>query len=227
MIKKLLIGLVVGLIILALVFLGVYYGFNAIIMKSELSNVKEYKLIKDEKVTYDFKYDKYKYVVSSYKTPEMKYSTNNYLLEYLGKYYYLDSYTDCDMTAFAKDNFLYTHCANYSGNIVKFKFYGTRVFNELIELSYHKAPNIDQKNVEVYKVTDDSLYLKSNKVDESIPEGDKVKCDLDTSQCEYVVEESKDKEEVKEDQEETKKETKKESTKKKDTKKTDKDNKKK
>ena len=186
MIKRILMGLLVGFLIIVLVFLTVYVIFNSVILRSEISKVEKYKLLKNEKIVEKFTYNKYHYVITTFNEKDKDYASNNFLVKYNGKYYYLDTFTDCDMSMFAKDNNLYVHCIGYDGNIVKFRFFGTRVFNEVIEFNYIKAPNIDQKKIEVTKVTDKYIYLKSKKKDDSVKEGTKVKCSLETFMCTYT-----------------------------------------
>ena len=188
MVKKFIAGLIIGLLILGLVFGLVYFAFNTVIMMGEIGKVEEYKLVKGEKIDKKFTYNKYHYVLTSFKVDGKDYKSNNFLIKYNGKYYYLDSFTDCDMSSYVKDNFIYAHCIGYTGNIVKFKFYGTRVFNEVIEFNYDKTPNISQRHIEVDKVTDKYIYLKSNvKKDDNIKEGNKVKCSFENgNKCVYV-----------------------------------------
>ena len=188
MVKKFLISILIGLIILALVFLGVYYAFNTIIMNSELSKLEGYKLKKTEEINKTFKYGRFNYVITSYYEDGKTYAQNNFLVKHNNKFYYMDSFTDCDMSSYVKDNFMYVHCIGYSGNIVKFKFYGTKVFNEVLEPSYNDTPNISQRHIELDRVTDKYIYLKSSvKKDDNIKEGNKVKCPFDNNlKCVYV-----------------------------------------
>ncbi len=179
-------GLLVGFLILVFVFLSVYVIFNSIIIRSEITKVDKYELLKNEKIVEKFTYNKYHYVVTTYNEKDKKYASNNFLVRYNGKYYYLDTFTDCDMSVYAKDNNLYVHCIGYDGNIVKFRFFGTRVFNEVLEFNYIKTPNINQRNITVVKVTDKYIYLKSEKKDDSVKEGNKVKCSLETFGCVYT-----------------------------------------
>ena len=187
MLKKFFVSIVISILLLVFVFLIVYVIFNSLIMKSELSNVEVYKLKKNEEINKTFKYNKYNYVVTSYYEDGKDYAQNNFLIKYNNKFYYLDSYTDCDMSSYVKDNFMYVHCIGYSGNVTKFKFYGTKVFNEVIELSYKDAPNVKQSHLNVEKVTDKYIYLTSNvKKDENVKEGNKVKCSLKDTKCVYA-----------------------------------------
>lgn len=188
MVKKFLISIVIGLGILLLVFLGVYYTFNTIIMNGEIAKIEKYEFVKGEKIDKEFTYNKYHYVLTNYKEEGKDYNSNNFLVKYKGKYYYMDSFTDCDMSSYVKDNFIYAHCIGYTGNIVKFKFYGTKVFNEVLEFNYNDTPNISQRHITVDKVTDKYIYLKSTvKKDESIKEGEKVKCAfINGNKCVYV-----------------------------------------
>lgn len=188
MIKKFLIGLIIGILILVLVFFTVYYTFNTIIMKGEIAKIEEYKFVKGEKIDKEFKFNKYHYVLTNFKEDGKDYNSNNFLVKYQGKYYYMDSFTDCDMSSYVKDNFMYVHCIGYTGNIVKFKFYGTKVFNEVLEPSYNDTPNISQRHIELDKVTNKYIYLKSSvKKDENVKEGNKVKCPFNNNlKCVYV-----------------------------------------
>lgn len=188
MVKKFLAGLLIGLLILVLVFCVVYYTFNTVIMMGEIAKIEEYKFVKGEKIDKKFTYNKYHYILTNYKEEGKDYNNNNFLIKYNGKYYYMDSFTDCDMSSYVKDNFLYTHCIGYTGNVVKFKFYGTKVFNEVIEFNYNETPNISQRNIEIDKVTDKYIYLKSSvKNDDNVKEGNKVKCAFENgNKCVYV-----------------------------------------
>lgn len=187
MVKKFLISILIGLIILALVFLGVYCAFNTIIMKSELSKLEGYKLKKTEEINKTFKYGRFNYVITSYYEDGKTYAQNNFLVKHNNKFYYMDSFTDCDMSSYVKDNMMFVHCIGYTGNIVKFKFYGIRVTNEVIEFNYNATPNIGQKNITIEKVTNKNIYLNSTvRKDESIPEGEKVKCSFENNKCVYV-----------------------------------------
>ena len=58
MVKKFLAGLVIGLLILVLVFLVVYYTFNTVIMNGEIAKIEEYKFVKGEKIDKKFTYNK-------------------------------------------------------------------------------------------------------------------------------------------------------------------------
>ena len=91
-----------------------------------------------------------------------------------------------DKSSIIKDDVLYVHCIGEEGNILKFTINNGKVGKEVINLNYTNTPNISQLHIQIDDVDEDYIYLKSAvKNNDSIKEGEFVKCLLSSKCCEY------------------------------------------
>ena len=105
-------------------------------------------------------------------------------------------------------NKIYIHCLGTDREIIEFEILKASIFKSTRQLNYEKTPNVSGMHLLIEKADKKYLYLYSNvKKNESIAEGDKIKCSLENNQCIYNIEKAK--EEKKEDKKEDKKEEKK------------------
>ena len=159
----------------------------SIILKNMRSNgLKEYKLLDNEKVQTSFKYRSKEYVLTSYYDDKNTYADNNILLKDNKYYYYIDKIEKCDMSYYINKNNIYIHCIGKEGNILKYSINDKETELEILDFDYTNTPNISQIHIQVDKVDKEYVYLKSAvKMDDSINEGEKVKCSIDSKICEY------------------------------------------
>ena len=139
----------------------------------------------DKQVTYKNN----KYLLVGFKGNNPTYSDNVILLEKNSKYYILEKIINCDIsedTAYFKDGSFYIHCIGREAKIIQYELDNENVKKSYIELNYKNVPNISQLHLFVKNVDDKYIYLFSNvKNDDSIDEGQNVKCLLSTKICEY------------------------------------------
>ncbi len=101
---------------------------------------------------------------------------------------YISTYKLCnsDKSYVIKRNNAYIHCIGEEGNIIKLSVDNGNVEKKIIEFDYTNTPNISQIHILVEDVDNDYIYLKSNvKNNDSIKDGEYVKCLFSTKVCEY------------------------------------------
>lgn len=160
--------------------------FQIIIPNYELSNLEKYKLLSNEVIKTEFEVKNKKYVLTTYYGEQSSYGNNNLLIKKNNEYYLLEKIDQCDMNYYIKDSNIYIHCIGTKGNIMKYTIDGTNANYELLSFNYTKTPNISQIHMTIEKIDNKYIYLKSVvKVDDSIKEGNNIKCSLNTKECEY------------------------------------------
>ena len=176
--KKVLIGIII--------LIGVLFIIFRIIPNKELSKLDKYTLLSDETIIQEFKLKNKKYVLTTYYNSESTYSYNNLLLNDKDSYYFLEKIDKCDMSYLIKDNEIYIHCIGKKGDILRYTIDGVNVKNEILNFSYKNTPNISQIHITVNKIDNGYIYLKSVvKMDDSVKDGEYVKCSLSSKVCEY------------------------------------------
>ena len=177
---KIIIGTSIILIAFLLILLLVVMPYN------NLSKLEEYNLLSDEAITAEFKIKNKTYVLTTYQNSNTSYAYNNLLLKYKDNYYLLERIDKCDMSYLVEDNNIYIHCIGKKGDILKYTINGENVKNEVLEFNYKNTPNISQIHIVIDKVDNEYLYLKSAvKKDDSIKEGEHIKCSLSNKICKY------------------------------------------
>lgn len=170
-------------IIILLIFYKIISYFN---LNITISKLKEYKLKKNEKIHTKFKYNNYNYAITSYSSNVSVHDNNHILLNHKNKYYLLESIDKCDMNSYIDDNSLYVHCIGYEGNIKKYIINKSSIKSSNIKLDYSDTPNISQLHIVIDNIDNKYIYLSSGvKIDDSIKEGNKVKCSLNSRKCKY------------------------------------------
>ncbi len=158
---------------------------------NNLTNLEEYKMIlENERLVYkQIDYKDNKYLLVGFKGNNPTYADNVILLEKNSKYYVLEEIINCDIdeeTAYFKDGSFYIHCIGRKADIIKYELDGKKVKKSYIELNYKDVPNISQLHLFVNNIDDKYIYLFSYvKRDDSIEEGQKVKCSLENKKCRY------------------------------------------
>lgn len=156
-----------------------------IINYQDLSNLDKYNLNNDEEIYKEFSYKKYDYVITNYQDNASSYYNHHILLKSKNNYYLLDTLNKCDISDYLNVNEYYIHCIG-KNNFIKYIFNGTSIKKENLKLNFKDIPNISVIHITITRVDNDYIYLSSNiKMDESIKNGNKVKCNLDTRKCEY------------------------------------------
>jgi CRISPR/Cas system CMR-associated protein Cmr5 small subunit len=90
------------------------------------------------------------------------------------------------MSYYIKNNEIYIHCIGKKGDILKYTIDDYKLEKDIMELDYKDAPNISQIHILIDGADNDYIYLRSNvKNNDSIKEGEFVKCLLSTKKCEY------------------------------------------
>jgi len=109
--------------------------------------------------------------------------TNNVSLEN-----YIEKNEKCsnNISKYIEDNVAYLHCIGDKGNIIKYTKNGDKINKEVLEFDYSNASNISQIHITIDGADDDYVYLKSAvKINDSIKDGEFVKCSLSSKKCEY------------------------------------------
>lgn len=180
--KKKFIGIVIIMIIVGLFLLV----FQIIIPNYELSNLEKYKLLSEEVIKTEFEVKNKKYILTTYYDNQSSYGNNNLLIKKDDEYFLLEKIDKCDMNYYIKDSDIYIHCIGKKGDIMKYTIDGVNIDYDFLTFDYTKTPNISQLHMTIDKVDNKYIYLKSVvKVDESIMEGNNVKCSFNTKKCEY------------------------------------------
>lgn len=161
------------------------------LLNNNLTNLEEYKMIpENERLVYKkIDYKDNKYILVGFKGNNPTYADNVILLEKNSKYYVLEEIINCDIdeeTAYFKDGSFYIHCIGRKADIIKYELDDKKVKKSYIELNYTDVPNISQLHLFVNNIDDKYIYLSSYvKNDDTIAEGQKVKCSLETKKCKY------------------------------------------
>lgn len=189
--KKKILIIVSLLILIFLLILGSYKLIEFLDFKSSISNLEEYNMIPENKrLTYkEVTYKNNKYLLVGFYGNNPTYADNVILLEKDSKYYILEKIINCDIseeTAYFKDGSFYIHCIGRKANIIQYELDNEKVKKSYIELNYEEVPNISQLHLFVNNIDDKNIYLFSYvKNNDSIPEGQRVKCSFENKKCMY------------------------------------------
>lgn len=178
--KRFLIGISIMLI-------GVIFIIIKIILPNyELSKLTKYTFISNEEIRKEFNINKRHYLLTTYYNDSSTYGFNNILYEKNHEYYLLDVIEKCDMTYYIINNEIYIHCSGKKGDIIKYTINKYDVDKEVLQFNYSNTSNTSQLHLVVEGIDSEYIYLKSYlKIDESIDEGEYVKCSLTSRMCEY------------------------------------------
>ena len=159
------------------------------ILKNKENNLEKYKLLQQEQITEEFSYNDKTYLLTNYHNNKDTYASNNILYKNKNDYYLVGSINKCDMSYYIDNNNIYVHCIGEKGIITKYTIIKNEIKKELLELDYSATPNISEIHLTIDKVDKEYIYLKSNvKKDESIKEGNSIRCYLNNNKCEYYNE---------------------------------------
>ena len=185
--KKIIILLII--IVFILVIVCIYKLVSYIDYKSKLDNLDKYTLNSSESIYKEFSYKNSNYVITNYNTNTSSYYSHHILLKDNNKYYLLDTLNKCDLSDYLNNNEYYILCIVKKGSIIKYTFNGTSIKKDIINLNYKNTPNTNQIYLTIDNVDKNYIYLNSNmKNDDNIKEGNSIKCNIDTRDCEYKVE---------------------------------------
>lgn len=178
--KKFLIG--IGIMFIGVLFIII----KLIIPNDKLSKLEKYNLLENESIKNEFKIENKKYILTTYYKNDSSYAYNNLLLKNKNDYYLLESMNKCDMSYYIKNNEIYIHCIGKKGDILKYTINDYKLEKDIMEFDYKDAPNISQIHITIDGADDDYIYLKSAvKINDSIKDGEFVKCSLSSKKCEY------------------------------------------
>ena len=186
----LIVGILVGGITLAC-----FTAIDYLDYKSKISELEKYKPEEGEVTVKEFENQEKKYVISRI---NLKYGTRlNILFKEGKKLYLLDKVDSCDITDTAEnilinDNKIYIHCIGEEREILEFELNKASIYKSSRYLNYSHTPNTSGAHLNIEKVDKKYLYFYSYvKKDDSIKEGDRIKCSLKTNQCEYNIKQEK------------------------------------
>lgn len=181
--------IIITLLIIFILSMVIYRAISSI--DNNLMELEEYKMIPENERTVfkEINYKNNKYILVGFQGNNPTYADNLILLEKNSKYYILEKIINCDITnetAYFKEGTFYIHCIGRKANIIQYELEGTKVKKSYIELNYKDVPNISQLHLFVKNVDDKYIYLYSHvKNDDSLQEGQKVKCSLESKKCIY------------------------------------------
>ena len=184
--KKIIILLII--IVFILVIVCIYKLVSYIDYKSKLDNLDKYTLNSSESIYKEFSYKNSNYVITNYNDNKSSYYSHHILFKDNSEYYLLDTLNKCDLSDYLNNNEYYIHCIGKKGSIIKYTFNGTSIKKDIINLNYKNTPNTNQIYLTIDNVDKNYIYLNSNmKNDDNIKEGNSIKCNIDTRDCEYKV----------------------------------------
>lgn len=175
----------VGIIIFIILFSSVTLIISSNhIANNHISNLKKYKISPQE--SYEFKYKNNTYAISRMNSNDnvlgilLKHEKNYYLIHKINKCSYGEN------SFYVEDNNVYIHCISNAGTILKYELNGTNYKEKEYHLNLKDTPNISPLHLQFNKVDDKYIYLYSYvKIDDSIDEGEQIKCSLDNYKCKY------------------------------------------
>lgn len=147
------------LIIIISIF-GTFKLLEILDYKSSLSNLKEYNILKNEKIQETIRYDNKEYIITSYLKEGDSYTTKNILLKEKNKYYFLKEIPKCECdNIYIKNNEIYLHCIGKKANIDKYTINEFEITEETLNLNLKDVPQISDIHIIVEKVDYNSIYI--------------------------------------------------------------------
>lgn len=184
-----LLTVILVIIIVIATIVGFYSLFAVIDEKSQILKLEKYTLLSTEKISKQFEYESKKYVISSYYDDTSSLGHLNILLKIKDDYYRLEEIKKCDGfddNIYIRDNKIYIHCIGKNGDILEYKISNMSIEKNIRQLNYGNTPNISQIHILIDKVDDEYIYLYSHvKIDDSLSDGNKVRCSLKNNICYY------------------------------------------
>lgn len=173
------------IIFITILSIFIIFGIYKMVNYQDLSSLDKYKLHNDEEIYKEFSYKKYHYVITNYHDNTSSYYHHHILLKSKSKYYLLDTLNKCDISDYLNSNEYYIHCIGKE-DFIKYTFNGTNLKKEILKFNFKEIPNTSLIHITITNVGNNYIYLSSNvKIDESIKEGNRVKCNIKTTKCEY------------------------------------------
>ena len=188
--KKIIIIILVPIMIFLTAILS-YKVIKEIHHKKEISKLEKYSIKKTEKIITEFKIKNQNYLIIKYYDQTSSWSHLNILLKEKNNYYKIENINKCDTldngkNIYIKENKIYIHCIGQKGNIIEYKINNTKLSKNIIEFNYDNTSNISQLHMTIDKIDDNYIYLSSSvKINNSIKEGEKVKCSFKENKCSY------------------------------------------
>lgn len=187
--KKIIITISVMLLII-LFCIGSYKLIEFLDFKSSISNLEKHTLLSNEKIVKKFEYNGNDYAISMYHDDSSSWSHLNLFLKYNKEYYVLKNIKKCDTVEDANNlyilnNEIYIHCIGKIGNISKYSINDFNVEEEVLEFNYNETPNISQLHMGIDTIDNNYIYLSSFRLDNTIKNGERVKCSFENKKCIY------------------------------------------
>ena len=181
------------IIIVALLIGGItlacFAGIDYLDEKSKLSELELYTLQENEMTLKTFEDNNKKYSIT--RLNENNSTTINILLKEKNKTYLLDKVNKCDTTEkgeniYVDKNMIYIHCIGEEREVLEFELNKASIYKTSIHLNYSDTPNVSGTHLLIEKADKKYIYFYSYvKKDETVAEGEKIKCALSTNICKY------------------------------------------
>ena len=170
--------------------------FESVSFKEQLKELGVYTLEENEMIINQFKNGKRNYALSI--IPDRRTNDLNVLLKNKKKYYLLKNVPSCKIldsrdNIFIMDNKIYVHCDGATGVILQYQVTDGFIGEKEYAFNFDDTPNSDTHALMFDKVDEKNMYLKTNKIDMSVEEGEKLKCSFKSNKCKYYVEETSNK----------------------------------
>ena len=174
------------IILLIIIFATATFIITSNVMKQKrISSLKQSDISKQK--SYEFQYKKSTYAISNIDNS----STNSLgiFLKQDNKYYLIKQIDKCsygDNSFYIKDNNVYIYCISNQNKILKYELNEANYTETSFLLNLKDTPNISPLHLQFNKIDDKYIYLYSLvKIDDSIDEGNQIKCSLDNYKCQY------------------------------------------
>jgi len=188
--KKNLIIIVVSVFSFFLFAIFVYLLIDMNVENDIVAKLEKYNLKEEEKIIEEFTYDEINYKISMYHDDTSAWSHVNILTKNNNDFYILKNIKKCDTSEDASNIYIYNdtiyiHCIGKKGNILEYKLNKYKIEENVRYLNYNNTVNISQIHLTIDKVDDEYIYLSSIKIDNTLKDGNKVKCSLSNNICSY------------------------------------------
>lgn len=168
------------LLVIIFLFIIIY-----IMRKSLVADLEKYDMANQE--FYEFHYKHNTYAISSVGNEGVD-KTGIFFKQ--NKNYYLmameERCTYSDNSFYVKDGIIYMHCNSKEKSIITYAIDSINYKKSEFPSNFKDTPNISKLHLQFNKIDDDYLYLYSLvKVDDTIEEGNQIKCSLSDYKCQY------------------------------------------
>ena len=188
--KKKIIIIISIILLFILFFIGSYKLIEFLDFKSSISNLEKHIFLSNEKIVKEFEYNGNDFAISRYYDDSSSWSHLNLFLKYNKEYYVLKNIKKCDTALdisnlYVLNNEIYIHCIGKIGNINKYLINNFSVEEKLLKFSYKETPNISQLHMGIDNIDNNYIYLSSFRLDNTIKNGERVKCSFQNKKCIY------------------------------------------